>query len=176
MSNLSTAAAVIEQSRKFEAIVSPQPKKRMKLPLQRDISLVQNTLNEKLDAKEKSFEQKIFEEAKAKWAPDVSVIHAKALNLRREIEALAATIEAENPGVITIDMNQNGYSSDYWAKLPQSIPAAEQEELLEYKDSTIPHIESLRKEIEQFVLNLKLCFAQLSDIKPLMEKIELLPQ
>lgn len=173
MSNLTAARETLEKNKNLEAIINPQPKKRIRLPLQRDINLIQGILDEKIDAKEKDVKDKLLNTAKIKWATKISAIHSIAISLRQEIEQLVKAIELESNNQITADLNDSSsYTSDYWGKLPKSVAEAEEEEFLELKESKIPEIEKLKEEVNEYVLNIKIGLAPLSDVKLLLDRIE----
>ena len=77
-------------------------------------------------------------------------------------------------------MKIDGYNS-WTGNLPENIKEVENTEIIESrsslkwknngKDPYEPNLEKGEKEVEQFILNLKLGTALMSDLKPLLEKI-----
>ncbi len=170
MTNLATAREALEKTRSLEAIISPPPKKSARLPLQRDINLIQSVLLEKIDAKERILKDKMLDATNAKWAVQISDLHAKAATLRKDVNQLKKAVEADSGEAVTIDTDD--HYGGYWGKLPETAKAAEDHDILELQDCKIPRIETLRQEITECILNLKIGLMPLSGVKPLIDKID----
>lgn len=171
MSNLQEAKESLAKANQIESIMTPAAKtKRIKLPLARDINMIESLINTKLKNKEETYRETALNNAKAKWAIDVKMFHSMAVDLREKITAFAATVEKETKGSITIGL---GSYSGYWGKLPETMTEAyDDQEMLETKDTNIPGLVTLRREIDEQLLNIKLGLKPISDVKALLEKID----
>ena len=171
MSNLEEAKESLAKASQMESIMTPPAKtKRIKLPLARDINMIESLINTKLKNKEETYRETALNNAKAKWAIDVKMFHSMAVDLRERITAFAAIIEKETKGSITIGL---GTYSGYWGKLPETmIEAYDEDEMLETKDTNIPGLVAIRQEIDEQLLDIKLGLKPISDVKALLEKID----
>lgn len=172
MNNLEQAKATLEDNKNLEAILNPQPKKRVKLPLARDVNLVQSILDKKLETRTEQFKEKILNQAKAKYQSEIEAIHTKAISLRKEAESVAKLIEQDGNGNITAKFLHENYGGGYFNELPEDMTEATKEDFFEIEGDKFPQVEGLKKEIEEYLLNVKIGLAQLADVKPLLEKID----
>ena len=172
MNNLQEAKQTLEDSKSLEAILNPQPKKRVKLPLQRDVNLVQSILDKKLESRTAQFKEKMLNQAKTKYQAEIEAIHIKAISLRKEAENIARLIEQDGNGNITAKFLHNNYGGGYFNELPEDMTEATREDFFEIEGGNFPQVEGLKKEIEEYLLNVKIGLAQLADVKPLIEKID----
>lgn len=160
-----------EEASQLEAIVNPGPKqKKNRLPLDREINMIENILNDKLRIKKKIMQEKASNEAKAKYAKETNNIHAMAVELRQNVQKLADRIEKESKGAMGI--GSNSYDG-YWGGLPETIKDAIENNagMIRIKDDNVPIIDKTKAEIDEHVLNIKLGLAPLSDVKILLDKI-----
>ena len=172
MSNLAQAKEALEQNTNLEAIINPQPKKRVKLPLQRDVNLVQSILDKKLEDREAKFKEKKLREAQDKYKSEIDEIHEKAVNLRKDAERIAKLVESDSGNNVVAKFLHNNYGNGYWSDLPESLDEAKKEDLFEIDGGKFTEVENLKKEIEEYVLNVKIGLAPLADVKALLEKID----
>lgn len=173
MSNLSEAKEQLEQSKQLDQIINQvNQTRKVKPPRQKDIQIIEEMLEKKIRTKSQEIENEILTKSKARWQVETSAIHTKAVNLRQEIEQMAKAVELESLKAITIDINGTNYGSRYWKELPKSIAEAEKEDLLEINDkNTIPKIESIKREVEEFIINVRCGMDKLANVKGLIDKI-----
>ena len=89
------------------------------------------------------------------------------------LEDVAKEIIDENNGKLKLRfMDENSYNSGYLKDLPDTIEEAREDVGLEVNDDDYPIIDELRKEVDEFVLNVKLGLEPLAGVKPLLEKID----
>ena len=173
MNNLAEAKQVLEENKSLEAVLNPQmAKKRIKLPLARDVNLVQSILDKKLEARESKFKDKKLADIKDKYKKEIETIHVKAIELRKEAEKIAKTIESESSGNIKAKFLHDEYGSSYWNELPKDMDEATSEEIFEADGDSFPELVEIKKEMDEFMLNVKIGMAPLADVKPLLEKID----
>jgi len=172
MGNLNEAKQVLEENKSLDAIINPQPKKRIKLPLSRDINLIQSILDKKLEARTNQFKEKILTQMKTKYQTEIEAIHQKAVDIRKDAEKISKLMEKDSNGSVSAKFLHNSYSDGYFGELPESLQAAKDEELFEVQENNIPEVDNLKKEIEEYILNAKLGLAPLADTKVLLEKID----
>ena len=172
MNNLQEAKQTLEDNKNLDAIINPKPQKRVKLPLARDVNLVQSILDKKIEARTSQFREKILSQAKAKYQAEIEAIHTKAIALRKEAENIARLIEQESGGNITAKFLHDKYGGGYFNELPEDMTEATKEDFFEVEGDKFPQVESLKKEIEEYVLNVKIGLAPIADVKPLLEKID----
>ena len=170
MSNLQQAKEAIQQSKTTTSkVINPPNQKKAKLPLLRDINLIEQTLREEISKKQKEIENKMIKETTKKWEPQISQLHTKAVNLHQEVESLAQAIKANSQGAITIDTDS--YSHDYWNNLPKQISDLDTEKMIEIIDDDLPEIKKIREKADRYMLNLKIGLAPISDVQPLLNEI-----
>ena len=169
MSNLEEAKESLEKASQLDTILNPQPKgKRIKLPLARDMNMIQTILNEKLKGKEESIKEELLAQAKQRWDASINQIHTKAVQLRQEIDSLAKLVKIESKEAIKLDINSyNGY----WDDLPETLQKAQEGEVLEINEDSMTSIVTIKKEIDEHVLDIKLGLSPISDVKILLQKI-----
>lgn len=170
--NLEEAKQILEDNKSLEAVINPQPKKRIKLPLARDVNLVQSILDKKLEARESKFKERKLREIKDKYKKEIDAVHDKAIALRKEAEKISKEIEAESSGNIKAKFLHNGYSSGYWDQLPEDMDNATSDEFFEVDGDSFPELLEIKKEMEEFLLNVKIGMTSLVEVKPLLEKID----
>jgi len=149
-----------------EAINNPQTLKKPKIPLQRDIDLIERTLHNKLKDKESEIKDKLLSKTNQKYALKIKELHQKAITLKQEFIKLNKEIKTQTK-IIQIDLND--YSS-YIRSLPHNLTEILQQEILKLTEK-LPEINKMEEEIEDFMLDIKLGLTPLSDIKPLLDKI-----
>jgi capsule polysaccharide export protein KpsE/RkpR len=171
MSNLQQAKEAIQQSKTTTSkVINPPNQKKAKLPLLRDINLIEQTLREEISKKQKEIENKMIKETTKKWEPQISQLHTKAVNLHQEVESLAQAIKANSQGAITIDTNSYGH--DYWSNLPEQISDLDTEKMIEIIESDdLPEIKKIREKADRYMLSLKIGLAPISDVQPLLDEI-----
>jgi len=172
MNNLEEARQILEDNKSLEAVINPQPKKRIRLPLQRDVNLVQSILDKKLEARESKFKDKKLADIKDKYKKEIEAIHTKAIALRKDAEKISKLIETESSGNIKAKFLHNGYSCGYWDQLPENMDNATSDEFFEVDGDSFPELVEIKKEMEEFLLNVKIGMTPLAEIKPLLEKID----
>lgn len=172
MGNLNEAKQVLEENKSLDAIINPQIKKRIKLPLQRDVNLIQSILDKKLEARESKFKERKLKEMKDKYQKEIEAVHTKAIALRKEAEKIAKAIESESSGNIKAKFLHNGYSSGYWDQLPEDMDSATSDEIFEVDGDAFPELMEIKKEMEELLLNIKIGMTPLTEVKPLLEKID----
>lgn len=172
MNNLEEAKQILEDNKALESIINPQAKKRIKLPLQRDVNLIQSILDKKLEARESKFKERKLKDIKDKYQKEIEAVHTKAIALRKEAEKISKAIEVESSGNIKAKFLHNGYSSGYWDQLPENMDGATSDELFEVDGDLFPELVEIKKEMEEFLLNVKIGMTPLAEIKPLLEKID----
>jgi len=171
--NLEEAKQVLEDNKTLEAVLNPQmAKKRIRLPLQRDVNLVESILDKKLETRESKFKERKLSDIQDKYKKEIEAIHTKAIELRKEAEKIAKTIENESSGNIKAKFLSNNYGSGYWNELPEDMDQAVSDEIFEVDGDSFPELLEIKKEIEEFLLNVKIGMAPLADVKPLLEKID----
>jgi len=166
------AREVLEQNKALETLISPQPKKRIKLPPSRDINLIKSILDKKLEARTDQFKEKLLTQMKTKYQTEIDAIHQRAVDIRKDAEQISKLMEKDTSGSVLAKFLNNNYSDGYFGELPESLQDAKNDELFEVKEDNIPEIENLKKEIEEYILNAKLGLAPLADTKILLEKID----
>ena len=93
--------------------------------------------------------------------------------LKKEAEELGKEIIKESNGKIKLRfLDNNGYGSCYIKNLPEDLKEAHEENMMEVEDEDIPVISSLKAEIDEFILNVKLGLESIAGVKPLLAKIE----
>ncbi len=172
MNNLQEAKRTLEDNKNLEAIINPKPQKRVKLPLARDVNLIQSILEKKLEARTEQFKEKLLSQTKTKYQSEIAEIHSKAIALRKEAESVARQIEQESGNNITAKFLHDNYGGGYFNELPEDMDEATKEEFFEVAENKFPEVEGLKKEIDEFILNLKIGLAPIADVKPLLEKID----
>jgi hypothetical protein len=169
MSNLAEAKKSLVETSQLEAIINPQPKqKRIKLPLARDIHMIERILEEKLNAKEKTVKEDILKTTKAEWDTEINQIHAKAIQLRKEINTLANAIETKSKSAVKLNMD--GYDN-YFGDLPENITKALEIDVFEIAEENMPIIVALKKKIDERVLDIKLGILPITEVKNLLDEI-----
>lgn len=175
MNNIESIKAGLEKSNQLEAIINPPATtsatkvKKARLPLARDVRTVENILNEKIKDKETKLGENQVKDAKIKWDPQIKMIHLKAIALKQEVMALAKAIEKDSGGLVKL--NSNSYSA-YWEDMPENMREALENEAIEATDNKNPAIESMKKLVEEQILDIRLGMAPISNVKVLMEKID----
>jgi hypothetical protein len=173
MGNLDEAKQVLEENKNLEAVLNPQmAKKRIKLPLQRDVNLIQSILDKKLEARESKFKERKLKDIKDKYKKEIEAIHVKAIALRKDAEKISKLIETESSGNIKAKFLHDNYGSGYWNELPEDMDQATSDEIFEVDGDSFPELMEIKKEMEEFLLNVKIGMAPLADVKPLLEKID----
>ena len=170
--NLEQAKEILEQNKNLEAIINPQPKKRIKLPLARDVNLVESILDKKIETRTNQFKEKLLRQIKTKYQKEITAMHEKAINLRKEAERIGRLVEVESNENVRAKFMHDSYGDGYFGELPENIIEAEKIEFLEANGENFSKVESLKKEVEEYLLNVKIGLAQLADVKPLLEKID----
>jgi len=178
MSNIEDAKKALQENSQLESILNPQPggtkQKKIKLPLKRDVEIIENILRVKLDDKKKKAEEKIHEEAKIKWGPRMDEIHLKAIILRKEADKLLNEIKKSSGGTI-ISANDGRYNDTYWDRLPVDMKEAQEDEYIDIdRDGDTAFrktIEDLKLEIDEFIVNMKIGLAPMADVKIYLDKI-----
>ena len=168
MNNLQEAKESLAKSSQLNSIISPPKTKRIKLPTQRDINMIEQLINNKLKLKAELNQETLLTKAKTKWQTDITQIHQKAISLKKETQILIKRIEKESNNTVKIDP---GYSH-YWHRLPETITEALGEELLEIEKNNQSQKTPLEQEIEETMLDIKLGLKPISDVKALLEKID----
>lgn len=177
MNNLEEAKQKLEETRKLEAImgvsqpIAKIPKSRM--PRQKDIQIIEELLEKKIKDKKWEIKNEMLKKANKRWDTEINRIHAKAANLKLEIEQLAEEIKLESKETATIDMEKYG---TYWEKLPESVKKAkENNEIIEISDDyENPEIERMKNKIETFIVNVRIGRDQLSNVQTLIDEINLI--
>lgn len=166
MNNLTQA----KESLRVNTILNPILKtKRIKLPLQRDIVMVENMLNQKLKSIKNTVNDEQLNKALTKWGPEIDQIHAKAILLKKEINNLTTTIEKDTNNTVKIDPRY----SHYWKSLPENINDAKEDSLLEITDSNNPPIlTTIENEITELLLDIKLGIKPISEVKTLLQNLD----
>ncbi len=172
MNNIQKAKEKLEEGKNLEAIINPKPGKRVKLPLQRDVNLIESILNKKLDDKAEKFKENLLGSIKNKYSKEFEQIHLEAIALKRKAEQIGREIENENNGNVQAKYLHDNYDSSYLSDLPEDMDSATEHDLFEIKDSTFPKIEKMKKEIDEYVLNVKIGLAPFADVKALLAKID----
>ena len=168
MNNLQEAKESLAKSSQLNSIISPPKTKRIKLPTQRDINMIEQLINNKLNNKRTAINNEFLTKARTKWASKINAIHSEAIDLKKKINILNKEIVAEGYGTIQI---HPGYSY-YWEKLPATLREAQETEILEIDKFESPAIEALEKESTDLQLDIKLGLKPISDVKALLEKID----
>ena len=140
------------------------------------IEAVIESLNSALTKKREEIKEKNFQKDIAQYKELIKNLYKKAIKLKEEVLKAKEIIE-KNP---KLEMKIDGYNS-WTGNLPENIKEVENTEIIESrsslkwknngKDPYEPNLEKEEKEVEQFILNLKLGTALMSDLKPLLEKI-----
>jgi len=174
MTNLEEAKKTLEDNKNLEAIINPQPQqKKIKLPPQRDVNLVQTILEKKLEGRTEQFKERMLNQATAKYQKEIEAIHLKAVALRKEAEMISREIEKDSGNMIKAKfLSNNNYNDGYFGELPETMSDATEHEFFEVEGDKFPQIEGLKREVEDFLLNVKIGMAPIADIKPLLEKID----
>jgi len=172
MTNLELAKQTLEENKNLETIINPQPKKRIKLPLARDVNLVESIINKKLDTRTNQFKEKLLNQAKTKYKTEIDAIHQKAINLRKEAEKIGRLVEVETNENVTAKFMQGSYSDGYFGDLPEDMAKATEYDFFEASGENFPEIEKMKAEVEEFLLNARIGITPLSDVKPLLDKID----
>lgn len=170
MSNLQEAKESLAKSSQLAAILTPPTKtKNIKLPRLHDITLVENIINQKLKDIKEANNNNYLAKVLTKWAPEIDQIHTKAVSLKKEINSITIAIEQDTNNTIKVNP---GYSH-YWDKLPQNLKEAKEEDrILEINDDNIPSTTTtIEKEIEEFLLDIKLGIKPISEAKIILEKL-----
>jgi hypothetical protein len=140
------------------------------------IDAVIESLNSAITKKRNEIKIKNFKKDIAQYETLIKNLCKKAIKLREEVIKTKEIIE-KNP---KLKMETEGYHS-WMAYLPENIKDAEEMQPIESnpklkwknngKDPYEPNLEKEEKEVEQFILNLKLGTALMTDLKPLLDKI-----
>ena len=162
------------EEKQIENLINPPPvMKKIKVPPARDVNLIESILNKRLDEKTKIYKEKIENEVKERYKNKFDGIHQKAMDLKDEAIIIAKEIIDENNGKLKLRfMDENSYNSGYLKDLPDTMEEAREDVGLEVNDDDYPIIDELRKEVDEFVLNVKLGLEPLAGVKPLLEKID----
>ena len=173
MSNIDQAKEKLKEKSALESLLSPCPPPftstktpKNRLPLQRDIQMIERILDEKLKFKQNQIEEKILNEYKTKFSIEIQEIHEEAVILHKRVQKLINTIEKESQGLI-IDGNRG-----YWSDLPEKIEDTEDTNYIRISDNDAPIITEIKNEISEYILNLKIGIAPMADVKILLDKIE----
>lgn len=172
--SLQDAKAKLEEQNKVAAIFQ-QPTttkvKKTKLPLQRDVYVIEQLINNEIRKKENEIDNMIMKNAETKYQTEINTIHQKAILLKQEILALSRKIERESNGTLEA-IKDGGYSSNYTGALPDDIDEAKDTKLFHRDRTEAKIIKELKQEAEDLICNIKVGFAPFEDAKKLIDKIK----
>lgn len=178
--SLKDAKNALEENKKeaetIENLINPPKNKpKIKIPPQKDIRLIETILDDKLRIKEKKLTEDFVDSINRKYEKEIKELHQKAINLKREFETFAKKIEAENGNNIVSVLSDSGYnySGNYVKHLPENMKEATDDKFFQASDEP-KQIKEMKQEIDEFILNVKIGVQPLSDIKPLIDKINLI--
>lgn len=177
--SLQDAKNKLEQNKKeteiIDRLINPQKttKPKFKIPPRKDISQIEQILKDKLNEKKEKITENIVNQANRKYADEIKIFHERAIELKKDVKDFAKKVETENNNNIESVLENRGYSSHYLAGLPDDIKEATEDKFFQLADEP-GQIEEMRKEINEFLLNVKIGIQPLSDVKPLLDKINLM--
>ena len=181
MNNIEKAKAKIEEQQKeanvLENLINPpanqQKQKRIKLPLQRDVNLIESILNKKLETRGDQFKEIVLKRTEANFKGEIEAMHLKAIALRKEADAIAKRVDIATNGQVKMKYDSgNYYHSGYWDRLPEDMDKANEDEMMQADGNSFPEVAVLKAEIEEYILNFKIGLAPIADVKVLLEKID----
>jgi predicted nucleic acid-binding Zn-ribbon protein len=138
------------------------------------INTASEALREALNNKKNEIGKKAIDKDLSKYRKEINKFNGKAVNLYNE--ALTLKNKIEKGTYLSLDMSD--YNS-YLSKLPKTIEDIKESDLIEIKGANYsndtgkykPELKEETKEVENFILGLKLGTALMADLQPLLNKI-----
>lgn len=132
------------------------------------VETAEQTLRNALNNKASEICKTKLKEAYKKHETKVKSFFKKAQDLRKEMETYANKLPQE----LLLEMSHKSYGNDWQQNLPEASEKFDISYLLKEKDHKLtPDFDKEYAEINQFVLGLKLGTAVMTDLQPLLDKI-----
>lgn len=171
MNNIEKAKASLQKAAQIETIIiqnTAQKTRKFRVPLVRDINMIENELRNKISPKRDAIIKEVIEYTENTNKAALQAIRDAAVTLGREIDALRKKIEIDSNGAISL---VEGRYDGFWGVMPITDADALKDKpinVINYK----PYTDPLEKESEQLMFDIKLGIRPVSDIKAVMDKID----
>ena len=131
------------------------------------INTASEALRDALNNKKREISKKMQEDDMKKHQKEIEKFYKKAVDLRKDAEKLKDKLEKESG--LTINLEKY----DGWqGRLPETIKEANEDNIVQEKDDAYKvELKKETKEVEDFILGLKLGTALMTDLQPLLNKI-----
>lgn len=131
------------------------------------INTASEALRNALNNKKREISKKMQENDMKKHQKEIEKFYKKAVDLRKDAEKLKDKLEKESG--LTINLGKYG---GWQGRLPETIKEANEDNIVQEKDDAYKvELKKETKEVEDFILGLKLGTALMTDLQPLLNKI-----
>ena len=131
------------------------------------INTASEALRNALNNKKGEISKKMQEDDMKKHQKEIEKFYKKAVDLRKDAEKLKDKLEKESG--LTINLGKYG---GWQGRLPETIKEANEDNIVQEKDDAYKvELKKETKEVEDFILGLKLGTALMTDLQPLLNKI-----
>ena len=131
------------------------------------INTASEALRNALNNKKREISKKMQEDDMKKHQKEIEKFYKKAVDLRKDAEKLKDKLEKESG--LTINLGKYG---GWQGRLPETIKEANEDNIVQEKDDAYKvELKKETKEVEDFILGLKLGTALMTDLQPLLNKI-----
>lgn len=131
------------------------------------INTASEALRDALNNKKREISKKMQEDDMKKHQKEIEKFYKKAIDLRKDAEKLKDKLEKESG--LTINL---GKYDGWQGRLPETIKEANEDNIVQEKDDAYKvELKKETKEVEDFILGLKLGTALMTDLQPLLNKI-----
>ena len=131
------------------------------------INTASEALRDALNNKKREISKKMQEDDMKKHQKEIEKFYKKAVDLRKDAEKLKDKLEKESG--LTINLGKYG---GWQGRLPETIKEANEDNIVQEKDDAYKvELKKETKEVEDFILGLKLGTALMTDLQPLLNKI-----
>jgi len=131
------------------------------------INTASEALRDALNNKKTEISKKMQEDDMKKHQKEIEKFYKKAVDLRKDAEKLKDKLEKESG--LTINLEAYG---GWQGRLPKTIKEANEDNIVEERNNAYKvELKKETKEVEDFILGLKLGTALMTDLQPLLNKI-----
>jgi len=131
------------------------------------INTASEALRDALNNKKTEISKKMQEDDMKKHQKEIEKFYKKAVDLRKDAEKLKDKLEKESG--LTINLEAYG---GWQGRLPKTIKEANEDNIVEERNNAYKvELKKETREVEDFILGLKLGTALMTDLQPLLNKI-----